>query len=192
VNLIPSKQQWRKWSLPSKLGAVGALLGAIGILSGGLFFLIPYLSQSRSDSEGERIEELVSVLEARANRIRNELAPFNNTAEIAEFLNRFNELHQKHIDALRARNFALAHEVLIEIHYREAALHRKLDLLSDREYLKEQSNLYPGPLMRLYVTGDFKTEPKYMAYDKNIKINPIDLYNSILKSGGFSKSLTDK
>ena len=30
--ILPSRDQWRKWSLPSKLTAIGALLGAAGLI----------------------------------------------------------------------------------------------------------------------------------------------------------------
>lgn len=44
--LIPNKSQWEKWSLPSKLTAIGAYVGIIGII----FTLIIYLLQ-KNDNE---------------------------------------------------------------------------------------------------------------------------------------------
>ena len=41
MKLIPTRQQWRNWTLPSKLTAIGAYLGAIAIVAGVAFYLFP-------------------------------------------------------------------------------------------------------------------------------------------------------
>jgi hypothetical protein len=39
---VPSRQQWRQWSLPSKLTALGAYIGVIGVVLSALFFALPH------------------------------------------------------------------------------------------------------------------------------------------------------
>jgi hypothetical protein len=45
VRLIPTKAEWRKWSLPSKLTCVGTYLGAVSIVLAIGFFLWPATPQ---------------------------------------------------------------------------------------------------------------------------------------------------
>lgn len=66
--LLPSKKQWKSWSLPSKLTAVGTLCGVIGLVMAVLSFQPPFISKEISSSEmknldkRKRIESLFSAL----------------------------------------------------------------------------------------------------------------------------------
>jgi hypothetical protein len=65
---------------------------------------------------GAQTDELVRVLQARAQRIQNELAPKFKDVEVKKFLQQFDELHRSHIDALRRNNLVEAHEYLTQVH----------------------------------------------------------------------------
>jgi len=47
MKIVPSKKQWRTWSLPAKASYVGAVAGVIALVLG---LLIPYLNQSGEKS----------------------------------------------------------------------------------------------------------------------------------------------
>jgi hypothetical protein len=49
--MIPTKQQWGNWSLPSKLTAVGTFLGVIGVVLSVLFFLLSMDDNAGNTSE---------------------------------------------------------------------------------------------------------------------------------------------
>ena len=72
---------------------------------------------------GAQTEELVRVLQARADRIHRELAPNFKYVEVKSFIEEFEKLHQAHIAALRRNNLVEAHEYLTQIH----AVSRKLE-----------------------------------------------------------------
>ena len=64
--MLPSKQQWKRWSLPSKLTAVGAYVGILALALSVLFFVISPQDRGRittqssslgTDKSVERIEK---------------------------------------------------------------------------------------------------------------------------------------
>lgn len=65
---------------------------------------------------GAQPEELVRVLQARADRIHRELAPNFKYVDVKRFIEDFERLHQAHIAALRRNNLVEAHEYLTQIH----------------------------------------------------------------------------
>ncbi|GEM_PF-6213551 len=133
--MIPTKEQWQKWSLPSKLTAIGAYVGILGLFLTVIFFFVPYVShtdsskieedltvaelESRIDSiltrlkSTEQSDLLIAILEYRAERNRKILAQYE---QADEFLKEFNELHEIVIAALKDGNLVLAHEVTATIH----------------------------------------------------------------------------
>lgn len=44
--MFPSSKQWKKWSLPSKLTAIGAFIGGLGIVLSIVFFIVPYIKKT--------------------------------------------------------------------------------------------------------------------------------------------------
>ena len=62
------------------------------------------------------ITELIKLLEQRAIVLRSKLETYYKYAEVSRFLTKFNELHWKHISALKDGNIILAHELLGQIH----------------------------------------------------------------------------
>lgn len=61
-------------------------------------------------------QELVNILELRANAINSNLRNLYKYGNVEAFLNKFNELHANHIQALKGGQVFLAHEILIQIH----------------------------------------------------------------------------
>lgn len=47
--MIPSKTQWKKWSLPSKLTAIGVLLTIVGVVLSSLFWVFPFRGPTNDD-----------------------------------------------------------------------------------------------------------------------------------------------
>jgi hypothetical protein len=68
---------------------------------------------SRANSS---LDELCELLETRAQKINEELKHFED-ASVAEFLEKFNTLHQKHLSALRDDKAILAHDILTQKPY---------------------------------------------------------------------------
>lgn len=64
---------------------------------------------------GAQTAELIRVLQARAARIHQELAPHYKDIEVQRFLNQFQALHVAHIAALERNNLIEAHEYLSQI-----------------------------------------------------------------------------
>lgn len=79
--LFPTKKQWKQWSLPSKLTAIGAWLGIIGIILTIVFFTLSYFEQRSESSKQQNslspetnkiIEELVTSTEAIPSKFSGE------------------------------------------------------------------------------------------------------------------------
>ena len=111
----------------------------------------------------ERAAELAEVLEARAERIRRELAGHYAHTPVDVFLARFGELHARHVRELRAGRIAPAHRVLDEIHDVSFQLEWK-EFWTDREvnhpgavYELADDAFTRGPLICAYVVGDMRS-----------------------------------
>jgi hypothetical protein len=89
--------------------------------------------------------ELIETLKFRAENINRNLKRYYYYVEVAEFLDQFNTLHKKHINALRSNDFLLAHEILSSIHMLSFSLDAK-------EEKAQQINLY-GDLRHQYLTN---------------------------------------
>jgi hypothetical protein len=107
----------------------------------------------------ERAGELATALEARAERIRRELAGFYTYTLVEGFLARFEELHARHVRELRAGRIAPAHRVLDEIHDVSFQLEWK-EFRTDRDvnhpgaiYELADDAFTRGPLISAYMVG---------------------------------------
>ncbi len=71
--LLPTREQWKEWSLPSKLTAVGTLIGAVALVLSIYFYIAPnqnISSETSADlSQTNRVDTISIPLV-----IRNELA----------------------------------------------------------------------------------------------------------------------
>lgn len=118
------------------IGAMAIVLAAI--IGGIIGFLKPY-RENHSNTNREKTDELVMVLEHRASKIlelmdkekqkvlisfRIRIASFQYpdfdvkkfVEELEAMKTLFLELHKKHLDAIKAGNFILAHELLADIY----------------------------------------------------------------------------
>jgi len=169
-------------------------LGVIGVLLTTSFFVIQY-SYPRKTIE-KQPDELIAILEHRANRIRNELTPYYQYAEVSKFLKQFDELHAKHIAALRANNLILAHEQLVEIHKLSADLEfsefGKRHSVGDATYDVDLRKFMRGPMICLYVNGsaDDTRTPLGDKFDAQANLDEtVRLYDQILNSEGIINNL---
>ena len=148
-----------------------------------------------------RVDELILVLEDRARRIRRELHQFYQHAAVSEFLNRFGELHERHIDYLKRRMFIAAHEALIQIHEISYELQRTEFWIRRQgnavltRYRVGTESFQRGELICCYVGGEMKADSSsYLNTDGMVvgvadgtRIPPIvtaGLYETILARGG--------
>lgn len=90
-------------------------------------------------------EELIETLKLRAEYINKNLKDYYYYTEVAEFLEDFNDLHKRHINALQNNDFLLAHEILSRIH-------RLSFSLDSKEEEAQQINLY-GDVRTQYLTS---------------------------------------
>jgi hypothetical protein len=65
---------------------------------------------------GAKTEELIRILQARAERIHRDLSQNFKYVEIKRFLQDFDKLHKAHMQALQRDNLIEAHEYLSQIH----------------------------------------------------------------------------
>lgn len=119
-----------------------------------------------NDTMNERIEELVKLLQYRAEWIEKNVFNKYEYSQIEHFLNMFRSLHEKHIAALNAMNLILAHEILIEIHkiscQIEVSKGSMRTISPGSDYAMSSSGFERGALMCFYMTGDFRSNsPKY-------------------------------
>lgn len=68
------------------------------------------------DNISKQVNELIEILQLRAEQINQELSCYYKYVEVTKYLEQFNKLHEKHVGALRNNNLILAHEILINIH----------------------------------------------------------------------------
>lgn len=68
IGLIPTRQQWKRWSLPSKLTAIGTLIGVISL---GLVLLPMMTKPSSGGAEGDSNREYRRLLLASAQELRS-------------------------------------------------------------------------------------------------------------------------
>ncbi|WP_421802696.1 hypothetical protein [Flagellimonas sp.] len=89
--------------------------------------------------------ELIKTLEFRAEKLNEHLEKYYYYNEVVNYLEKFNTLHKKHIEALKNNDFILAHEILSQIHQ----LSFELD---SKEEQSQQINLY-GDIRYQYFTS---------------------------------------
>jgi hypothetical protein len=80
----PSKAQWDRWSLPSKLTAIGTLVGIISLLFGLVVYFFPYGSFSESDSRKVLRTNSIQQLSDDLEKIKNLLPPNRVIAKCIE------------------------------------------------------------------------------------------------------------
>ncbi|MEM5297269.1 hypothetical protein VSR82_23425 [Burkholderia sp. JPY481] len=78
--LIPTKEQWDKWSLPSKLTFVGTFVGVLSLLLAVLFFLWPLIFTS--DPTEKRLDGALLAAIEDAKSIRNQLSSLKQIGEL--------------------------------------------------------------------------------------------------------------
>lgn len=85
---------------------------------------VDFVSVERDTSVSEQqLEELAATYTLRANLVRNELKDDIRYAKVAEYLEAFSDLHEQHVNAIKAGQLVLAAEILRRIH----VLSRDLD-----------------------------------------------------------------
>jgi hypothetical protein len=89
-----------------------------------------------------KIDELIDILVQRAGNIESGLRKFYRYAKVKNYLGRFRDLHQKHIESLRCGNIIQSHELLSQIHSLSE------DLESDEFWARHQAEC-PGTFYSL-------------------------------------------
>ncbi|MEX3855147.1 hypothetical protein AB3X94_13930 [Paraburkholderia sp. BR10923] len=78
--LIPTKEQWNKWSLPSKLTFAGTFVGVLSLLLTGLFFVLPLIFAS--DPTEKRLDGALLAAIEDAKSIRSQLSSLKQMGEL--------------------------------------------------------------------------------------------------------------
>ncbi len=139
----------------------------------------------QTDQIRERVNELIDILNGRAERIIAQLANHYNYVEIKSYLAQFEILHKKHIEALEKGNIAHAHEILGQIH--ELSFELEKDEFWTRHHIETPFNRYSlsrkafqrGPIICAYVAGDMKSHSP--NYTNNEGILTFNKRNELLK-----------
>ena len=160
----------------------------LGIIAGGNVTVGTFVSNNT--------DEIIKVLAGRAETINKELSNNFKYAKVQSYLEEFNRLHKKHIEALRKGNFVLAHELLNEIHEISSKLsadefwaeHRKLR--PNVRYSLRPDAFTRGAMICGYLVGDMTDHSKLYPSDersvfseKGIKLNSDELYKLIVSTG---------
>jgi hypothetical protein len=133
-----------------------------------------------ADPLRDRINELVEVLNQRAEKIRCQLQKHFRYVAVKDYICKFNELHQKHIDSLRNGKMILAHEILLEIH--ELSFE-----LSHNEFWERHRIETPGHMYRISI-GAFTRGPLVCEYIVDDMCNCYDKYDIY---DGYTESWSD-
>ena len=141
-----------------------------------------------------RAEELISILQLRADKIRSQLAQDYHYAPVTNYIAKFEELHAKHIAALEKSNLALAHEILTSIHEVSRDLEsdefwsRHRAEKPDMRYSLRRDAFQRGMLICEYVVGEMRAYsdlyPSDMSYRTGLhkKDGSERIYERILNS----------
>ena len=147
------------------------------------------------------LDELILILEQRAEIIVNRLQPFYRYAKVKDYISTFKNLHDRHIESLRNGNVILAHELLGQIHKISADLESDEFWRSHRAerpgwaYSLRPDAFQRGRMICEYVVGQLESyADEYPSYDGfsayswgDDKIPPtvsVRLYQKILAGNG--------
>lgn len=116
-----------------------------------------------------QIDELIDILENRAQKIWQDLQPHYKYAPVMEYLVEFQYLHERHINSLREGNVIQAHELLQQIHELSFKLEMDEYFKEPREPLRGHYMLIPpdysrGNMACMYFAGEMKKGDRY-SYD---------------------------
>jgi hypothetical protein len=145
---------------------------------------------------GAQTEELIRVLQARAQRIERDLKLNFKYVEAKSFLDEFRALHEAHIEALRRNNLVEAHEYLKQIYEVSRSLegeefwakHRKET--PGRMYSLSREAFHRGKMIQWY-TGEkaqelLVAEAVRARYPRDASTKPLvnlaEIYAHILSS----------
>jgi hypothetical protein len=146
VNIAPTKEQWKKWSLPARATYVSAIVGFVSLLLGLFAFAVTLFTAKppeRQTTPASKLDnsatELIGLLNVRADKILRRMdeeegerltfyhahqkASCPKVASEADLRNRmaatrqlFQKLHEKNIQAIKDGQLVVAHDVTRDIH----------------------------------------------------------------------------
>lgn len=148
MGIVPSKAQWKKWSLPAKASYVGAVVG-VPALAVALIALIPDRGKTPASKIDTSASELIALLNVRADEILHRMeteeserltafrvnphASCPKFASEADLRSRmaatrqlFQQLHDKNIQAIKDGQLIVAHDLTRDIHLLLYMRHREL------------------------------------------------------------------
>ena len=120
----------------------------------------PQASRQPSDSHNDKLDELVAILDNRAEVIVESLIGEYRYIEIRGYIDKFKLLHRDHIEALRGGMLIHAHEILSRIHRLSFELERSE--FWARHAIERPDAVYSlgfdafnhGPVINWYTIGD--------------------------------------
>jgi len=162
----------------------------------GNFILGNFIINRTISKKIESKNQLIEILNFRADEINKNLSSNFDYLEIENFLLEFNNLHKKHICAIEAENYLLAHEIIRKIHKLSYEMEQKefsIDHKKNRPnvfYNLMQGAFTRGSLICKYIVNDMNEYSKkypvnFSSFDSQIdrksKNEIIKFYNFILE-----------
>jgi hypothetical protein len=137
--LTPTRRQWNNWTLPSKLGLVGAYLGVVGLLLSVIMHIASEHSSARSEARlTETIEAAVSPEEI-AQRLQSAIIAHDSATAASVALSRMEREQLIEIVEFRARTIRQNLHKLY--HYAPVAAYlQAFDSLHERHVAALQTN----------------------------------------------------
>jgi hypothetical protein len=198
MRIVPSKEQWKKWSLPGKSAWVGTIVGvpvAVIALAVSLITLIPHPSDTSTAKIDMSASELVGLLDVRATEVlqrmeteeSHRLADFrmNPRAFCPKFASEsdllqkmeasrklFQELHAKNIQAIKNGQLIVAHDLTRDIHLLLYLRHQELFCKTSADRHPGAYKLadpYPQPTSCDLATGNPNTKTVVSEWLQNVR-----------------------
>lgn len=152
------------------INAQSVMAGGDAILAAAGHDVVIQIDQIKS-----RVNELVDILNGRAERITSQLAEHYEYVEVKSYLDQFKTLHKQHVEALEKGNIIHAHEVLGQLH--ELSFRLERDEFWRRHTIETPTFKYQlrhdafkrGRMICAYVVGDMSTySPKYPSNESDM------------------------
>jgi len=127
-----------------------------------------------------KINELICILERRAKIIGQKLQSTYSSINTENYLIQFNNLHEKHISALKEGKLILAHEILKEIHQLSYDIEcenvcARITYKPGTDYAQAADAFTKGPLVCFYMVGDYTLKsPRYPYEIETLTFSMID------------------
>ena len=182
-SIIPTKNQWKKWSLPSKLTTIGAYIGIIAFVFALIIYAVDKPIQEKIAleliSKDDKLYDLIKSTKIDPRDIESSLnkIPFDRGKEEAE--DAITQLYRNKDISLELK------EILLTVS--KQIFERTSDLAKEIKILKSKGNSYLAETLEKIKLAVERNTPNnllniYENYNKREQENRIHLLNELIKS----------